>query len=68
MAIHARHVDVADHQAEGLAADNCQRLLRRTHRLVVVPREQQRIGQCLAQRTVVLDQQNLDAHLCHSAP
>ncbi|MCY1415953.1 hypothetical protein D9M71_314520 [compost metagenome] len=68
VAVHAWHVDVADHQAEGLAADNCQRLLRRAHRLVIVPREQQRISQCLAQRAVVFDQQNLDAHLCHSAP
>ncbi|MNI46059.1 hypothetical protein D3C73_1005050 [compost metagenome] len=40
VAVHTRHVDVADHQAEGLAADGKQRLLCRTHRLVIVPREQ----------------------------
>ncbi|MNN59437.1 hypothetical protein D3C81_1745520 [compost metagenome] len=68
MAVHARHVDVADHQTEGLALDSSQRLFRRSHRLVIVPREQQRIRQCLAQRAVILDQQNLDTHLSHSAP
>ncbi|MNY00628.1 hypothetical protein D3C86_1331280 [compost metagenome] len=56
VAVHARHIDVADHQAEGFAADGKQRLLCRTHCLVIVPREQERIGQRLAQRAVVLDQ------------
>jgi len=68
VAVHARHIDVADHQAEGLAANGKQRLLCRTYGLVIVPGEQERIGQRLAQCAVVLDQQNLDTHLCHSAP
>ena len=48
MAVHARHIDVAYHQAEGLIADRRERLFRRTDGRVIVPREQQRIGQCFA--------------------
>ena len=56
MAVHARHIDVAEHQIEGLGTDSLERLFRRTDSLVVVSREHQRIRQCLAQRAVILDQ------------
>ena len=49
MAVHARHVDVTEHQVERLGTDRLQRLFRRTDRRVIVPGKQQRIGQCFAQ-------------------
>ncbi|MNF78305.1 hypothetical protein D3C84_604820 [compost metagenome] len=62
VAVHARHVDVTDHQIEGLFGRHAQRLFRRADSFEIVTGQQQRIGQCLAQRAVILDQQNLDCH------
>ncbi|MNG22018.1 hypothetical protein D3C84_1064580 [compost metagenome] len=68
MTVHARHVDVADHQVERLGPRRFQGFLRRSHGLVIVPREQQRVRQRFAQSAVILDQQNLDCHGLHSTP
>ncbi|MNI36149.1 hypothetical protein D3C73_901920 [compost metagenome] len=54
--IHARHVHVAEHQAEGFCSHSIQRLFSRTDCLEVMPGQQQCIGQCFAQRAVILDQ------------
>ncbi|MNK98246.1 hypothetical protein D3C87_1186050 [compost metagenome] len=48
MTIHARHVDVAEHQVERLGLDCGQGFFRRTDGCVFVTGEQQRIGQCFA--------------------
>ncbi|MNO98394.1 hypothetical protein D3C76_901390 [compost metagenome] len=56
MTIHARHVDVADHQIKRFGRRSFQGFLRRRHGLVIVAGEQQRVCQRLAQRAVVLDQ------------
>ncbi|MNG07789.1 hypothetical protein D3C84_911070 [compost metagenome] len=68
MTIHARHIDVTEHQVERLATDGSQRFLRRTDRGVGVTAEHQRIRQGFAQGAVVLDQQHLDRHVVHCAP
>ncbi|MNN08860.1 hypothetical protein D3C81_1217270 [compost metagenome] len=47
--VHARHVDVADHQIERLTRHRRQRVFSATDRVVIVPGQQQRIGQRLAQ-------------------
>ncbi|MNF84265.1 hypothetical protein D3C84_666170 [compost metagenome] len=48
MAVHARHVHVTEHQVERLGSDGIQRFFGRPHGCVVMPCEQQRIGQCFA--------------------
>ncbi|MOA38860.1 hypothetical protein D3C78_1605880 [compost metagenome] len=68
MAVHARHIDVTDHQAERLAPHRQQRFFRRTDGSVVVPGQHQRIGQRLTQGPVILNQQHLDRHYFHSTP
>lgn len=68
VAVHTRHVDVADHQTEGLLRDGRQRFFGAADGVIVVAGEQQRIGQRFAQRTVILDQQHLDAHDVYSTP
>ena len=64
--IHARHVHIADHQAEGLASHCLERLLATAHRTVGETADFQGIAQGLAQDTIVLDQQHLDRH--HASP
>ncbi|MNN87890.1 hypothetical protein D3C81_2055040 [compost metagenome] len=54
--VHARHVDVADHQAERLGRRGLQGFLRRGHGLVIVTGKQQRVSQRFTQRAVILDQ------------
>ncbi|EFQ61796.1 hypothetical protein PFWH6_4198 [Pseudomonas fluorescens WH6] len=62
VAVHARHVHIADHQAEGLLLDRLQGVLGRTDRPVVMARQQQRVSQCFTQGAIVFHQQNLDSH------
>ncbi|MCY1351773.1 hypothetical protein D9M69_380490 [compost metagenome] len=66
VAIHARHVDVADHQAEGLALQRRQRRLGAVHRQVRMAAQRQGIGQRLAQRAIVFDQQDFGCHRHYS--
>jgi hypothetical protein len=68
MPVHTRHVDVADDQVERLGFDRRQGFFRRTDGFVIMPGEQERIGQRFTQRAVIFDQQNLDTHDLHSAP
>ena len=56
MTIHARHVDVADHQAEGLEGHRFQCFLSTADSLVVMTGQQQGIRQGLAQCAVVFNQ------------
>ena len=56
VAVHARHVDVADHQAEGFARHRLQCFFAGTDGLEVVAGQQQRVGQRFTQGAVILDQ------------
>ena len=56
MAVHARHVDITDHQAEGLGRRGLQSRLRTTHGLVVMTGQQERVCEGLAQGTIVFNQ------------
>ncbi|MNN63191.1 hypothetical protein D3C81_1785520 [compost metagenome] len=66
MTIHARHVDVADHQAERLALQRRQGCFRAVDSDEFMPAEQQGVGKGFAQGAVVLDQQDFDGHRVHS--
>ena len=56
VAVHAGHVDVADHQAEGFLLDRLQGFLGRADRTVVMARQQQRVSQCFTQGAIVFHQ------------
>ena len=60
--VHARHVDVADHQTERFFAQRGNGILGAFHGTELMPADHQRIGKGLAQRAVVFDQQNLGSH------
>ena len=68
MTIHTGHVDVADHQTERFARHRRQRFFSAADRVKIMAGQQQRISQRFAQRTIILDQQHLDAHVFYSAP
>ncbi|MNM10192.1 hypothetical protein D3C81_203120 [compost metagenome] len=67
VAVHARHVHIADHQAEGLFQYRLQRFFGTADGLVGKTADFQGIAQRLAQYAIILDQQYLDCHYTPSA-
>ncbi|MNP52527.1 hypothetical protein D3C76_1469250 [compost metagenome] len=64
MPIHARHIDVADHQAERLFSHSLQRLFGRADGTISKTTQLQGIAQGLTQCPIILDQQHLDCLHC----
>ena len=62
MAIHARHIDVTDHQAKGFLCQSQQGRLRAIHRPIGMPTQLQGIGQRFTQGAVILNQQHFGNH------
>ncbi|MCY1415971.1 hypothetical protein D9M71_314700 [compost metagenome] len=62
VAVHARHVDVAHHQAEGLFTQRHQGGLGAIHGAVVIATDHQGVRQGFTQGAVVFDQQNFGSH------
>ncbi|MCY1420207.1 hypothetical protein D9M71_358220 [compost metagenome] len=66
VAVHARHVDVADHQVERLPLQRRQGRFRAVDGDEFMAAEQQGVGKGFAQSAVVLYQQDFDGHRVHS--
>ena len=62
MAIHARHIDVTDHQAERGLPRRQQSVFGRAYGAVIVTGQLQGFAQRFTQGMIVLDQQYLDRH------
>ena len=62
MTVHARHIDVANHQTEGLLGQGQQGRLGAIHRPIGMSAQLQGIGQRFTQGTVILNQQHFADH------
>ncbi len=62
VAVHARHVDVTDHQAEGRCLGSHQCFFGGTDRLIVITGQLEGFPKRFPERTVILDQQHIDRH------
>ncbi len=60
--VHARHVDVTDHQTEWLRISGHQRLFGGTDRLIAITGQLKGFPKRFPERTVILDQQHIDRH------